>query len=297
MERKRKMKQKLSERIAGYINVAILVTFALLCFYPIWYFFINSISAPKAISGGIYLLPKEVTLYNYQSLFKEVDNLMSAFKTSVMRTVIGTVVTCLSCSFVAFLVTQKEMPCKKLIYRFVVITMYINAGLIPWFITMKMLHLSNSFLLYIIPSAVTAFFVILLKTYFESLPAELQESAEIDGASTMTVYARIILPLSKPVLASVAVFSAVNQWNSWYDNFMLVTQDHLQTVQYLLYLYLTKNTAMTGNTVASAAATTHASPMSIRITITLVTMLPIVIVYPLMQRYFVKGIMLGAVKG
>lgn len=295
--KQRKKKSSFSESIFAYLNQIILILFALLCFYPIWFFFINSVSEPKAIAGGIYLWPKSLTFYNYRSLFEEVDNLLPAFKTSVLRTVFGTTVTCLSCSFVAFLVTQKELPFRKLIYRFIVITMYINAGLIPWFITMKMLHLNNSFLLYIIPSAITAFFVILLKTYFESLPAELQESAEIDGAGTLMIYAKVILPLSKPVIASVAVFSAVNQWNSWYDNFMLVTKDTLQTVQYLLYLYLTKNTAMTGNTAANAAATTQSSPMSIRITITLVTMLPIVIVYPIMQRYFVKGIMLGAVKG
>lgn len=294
---KYKIKQQLSERLGSYLNLLILILLALICFYPIWYFFINSVSSPKSISSGIYLLPREITMYNYTTLFSEVDNLLIAFKTSVLRTLVGTIVTCLCCSFVAFLVTLQEMPLKKFFYRFIVITMYINAGLIPWFITMKLLHLNNNFLLYIIPSAITAFFVILLKTYFESLPVELKESAEIDGAGTLVIYFKIILPLSKPVLASVAVFSAVNQWNAWYDNFMLVTKDNLQTVQYLLYLYLTKNTSMTGNTVASVAATTHSSPMSIRITITLVTMLPIVIVYPLMQRYFVKGIMLGAVKG
>ena len=279
------------------VNTALLVLFALLCFYPVWFFLINSISAPAEIARGIYLTPRTITAYNYQKLFSEVDNLMPAFVVSVARTLLGTALTLGCSSFVAFLCTQKDLPCRKVFYRFFVVTMYINAGTIPWFLTMKMFGLYNNFLLYILPSAVTAFFVILLKTYFESIPAEIQESAEIDGANTITIYARILLPLCKPVLASVAVFSCVNQWNAWYDNFMLVTKSNLQTVQYLLYLYLTKNTAITGNTAASAAATMKTSPQSIRITITMVTMLPIIIVYPLMQKYFVKGIMLGAVKG
>ena len=297
MHIKMKKQQSIGEKAFDIINMSVLIIFSLLCFYPVWFFFINSISEPRAIAQGIYLLPKQITAYNYKKLFEEVDNILSALRISVMRTIIGTLITGVCCSFVAYLVTQKDMPCRKFFYRFIVITMYINAGLIPWFLTMKLLHLNNSFLLYVVPSAVSAFFVILLKTYFESIPEELQESAEIDGAEIITIFWRIILPLSKPVLASVAVFSAVIQWNSWYDNFMLVSKDKLQTVQYLLYLYLTKNTAMTGNTAASAAAAMKTSPTSIRITITMVTMIPIIIVYPLMQKYFVKGIMLGAVKG
>lgn len=291
------MKRSKGEVVFDVVNVTLLLLFTAVCFYPIWFFLINSISDPKAIARGIYLIPSALTTYNYTSLFQEVDNLLPAFKISILRTVLGTILTGFCCSFVAFIVTQQLLPCRKAIYRFVVVSMYINAGVIPWFITMKAYHFNNNFLLYIVPSAITAFFVILLKTYFESVPAELQESAEMDGAGIITVYAKVMLPLSKPVLASVAVFSAVNHWNQWYDNFMLVNKNALQTVQYLLYLYLTKASQMTGNTAASAAATLGSNPTSIRITITMVTMIPIIVVYPAMQKYFVKGIMLGAVKG
>ena len=293
----RHQKRSRGEVVFDTVNLIILLLFTALCFYPIWFFLVNSFSSSGEIARGVYLLPRSVTTYNYTSLFKEVDNLLPAFRISFLRTPLGTLLTCALSSFTAFMVTQRDLPLRSFCYRFVVITMYINAGVIPWFLTMKMYHLSNNFLLYIIPGSITAFFVILLKTYFESIPEELQESAEMDGAGIMTVFLKVILPLSKPVLASVAVFSAVNQWNSWYDNFMLVSKDSLQTVQYLLYLYLTKNTAITGNTAVNAMATIKTSPASIRITITMVTMAPIVIVYPLMQKYFVKGIMLGAVKG
>ena len=293
----RHQKRSASEAALDFLNALLLILFALLCFYPVWFFLINSFSTPSEIARGVYLLPRAVTVYNYQKLFTEVDNLASAFVVSAARTILGTMLTLLCSSFVAFLCTQKDLPCRKAIYRFFVVTMYINAGTIPWFLTMKIFGLYNNFLLYVLPTAVTAFFVILLKTYFESIPPEIQESAEIDGAGSLTIYGRILIPLCKPVLATVAVFSCVNQWNAWYDNFMLVSRNDLQTVQYLLYLYLTKNTAITGNTAASAAATMKTSPQSIRITITMVTMLPIIIVYPAMQKHFVKGIMLGAVKG
>lgn len=291
------MKSSGSEKLFHGVNLVILTLFCLLCAYPIWFFIVNSLSSPAMISRGIYLWPREWTIQNYIHLFEKVDNILPAFRISALRSVLGTLATVLCCSFVAFLVTQKLMPCRKLYYRFIVISMYVNAGVIPWFITMKSYGLSNNFLLYVIPSAISAFYVILTKTYIESIPAEMMESAEVDGAGIMTTFVRIVLPLSSAVLASVAVFSAVYQWNQWYDNFMLVNKGDLQTVQYMLYKYLTQNTQMTGNTAASSAAASSANPTSIRITITMVTMIPIIIVYPLMQRYFVKGIMLGAVKG
>lgn len=293
----RHQKQGKDEILFSVINTVILILFSFICFYPIWFFIINSFSESREIAKGVFFWPRGWTLYNYSHLIEEVGDLKSAFIVSVARTILGTMLTAVACSYTAFLVCQKELPGRKIAYRFIVITMYINAGTIPWFLTMRAYGLSNNFLLYIVPSAISAFYVILLKTYFESIPAELQESAEIDGAGILTVFIRLMIPLSKPVLASVAVFAAVNQWNSWYDNFMLVTKDNLQTIQYLLYKYLTKNTAMTGNTAVSSMQTAKASPTSIRITITMVTMLPIIIVYPLLQKYFVKGIMLGAVKG
>jgi len=204
----------------------------------------------------------------------------------------------------AFFVTKDELPCRKLIYRLLIITMYFNAGLIPWYITMKMLHLNNSFLLYIIPYAISPFYVVLLKTFIEQLPMSLEESARIDGAGHFTIFIKIICPLSIPIIATIAVFSAVMQWNTWFDNFFLVQNPRLRTLQLVLYNYLNEanNIAMqikNENALEAGIRTNKITitPQAIKMTITMVVTLPIIFVYPFMQKYFVKGIMMGAIKG
>ena len=181
--------------------------------------------------------------------------------------------------------------------------MYVNAGVIPWYLLMSALKLQNSFFLYIIPTAMSAYYIILIKTYLESLPESLMEAAEVEGAGLLTIFQKIVLPLCKPILATIAVFAAVGQWNSYFDNLMLVTNPKLQTLQLILYNYLNQSQQLASlsrqNLTSDAAAqlASLATSQSIQVTITIVTTLPILFVYPLMQRYFVKGIMIGAVKG
>ncbi|GHU73744.1 hypothetical protein AGMMS49992_13360 [Clostridia bacterium] len=176
--------------------------------------------------------------------------------------------------------------------------MYINAGLIPYFIIMKSYALNNSYLLYIVPSAISAFYVILIKTYIESLPSALEEAAFIDGASYFKIYMRVIMPVCIPVLASIAVFSAVNQWNAWQDNFYLVRNRQLKTLQLLLLEYLQSmdSTIISDINTASQRAN-RTSSLSLKTCISVITMLPIMIVYPFLQRFFIKGILIGSVKG
>ena len=200
--------------------------------------------------------------------------------------------------------TQQRMWHRKLWYRFMVITMYFNAGLIPMYMTMKTLHLTNSFWVYIIPAIVQPFNIIMAKTYVESIPPALQEAAEIDGAGTMTVFAKVILPTCKPIMATIAIWSAVGQWNSFQDTLLLVTDDKLYTLQYVLYNYLNQASSLkslvnnSSSAEAMAASLAHASTAtSIRMTVTIVVVTPIILVYPIFQRFFTKGIMIGAVKG
>ena len=162
-----------------------------------------------------------ITFTNFISIFND-DKIFHAMGVSLARTVLGTVITVVCTSFMAFLFSQVKLPHKRFFNRFVVITMYFSSGLIPWYLTMTAYGLKNSFLLYIIPSAVNAYYMILIKAYLESLPPSLQESAEIDGAGIITVFFKIVMPLSKPILAAVALFSAVGQWNTWSDNLYLV---------------------------------------------------------------------------
>lgn len=175
--------------------------------------------------------------------------------------------------------------------------MYLNAGLIPWFLTMRMYHLNNNFLVYILPGAVSAFYVILIKTYIEQLPQALEESAKLDGAGYITIIMKIIFPLSMPIVATILVFASVGQWNSWFDNYILVQNKGLKTLQLVLYEYLQQANAISSDSHTLSLRAKVVSPKSVKMTITMLVTLPILIVYPFMQRYFLKGIMMGAVKG
>jgi len=296
------MKQKRGMRGVAF-NIANYGFFTLamfVCIYPFWYIFIYSISDPMQAITGIYFLPRGLTLQNYVDVFEH-PGLLQAAGVSVARTVSGTVVTVLACSFFAYLVTKPKMYFRKFIYRFTVITMYFNAGLIPWFLTMRAYGLNNNFLVYILPGAIGAFNVILIKTFIEQLPASLEEAAHMDGAGIFTIFFKIIMPLSTPILATIAVFAAVGHWNAWFDNMIfMVGRPELNTLQFMLWNILNQAAAQAGRVINVAQAQQLArqqSPMTIRMTATMIVTLPILFVYPFAQRFFVKGIMLGAVKG
>jgi putative aldouronate transport system permease protein len=185
-------------------------------------------------------------------------------------------------------------------YGSVLVTMYISPGLIPWYITMKEYGLKNNFLIYVLPGMIVAFYIVLIKTYMEELPAALEESAMVDGASYYQILFKIIIPLSVPVLATVAIFNAVGQWNSWVDNLYLASDPKLQTLQLLLYSFVNQQNAamsmVTSNSMSSQNMVIL-TPTSVQMTITMVATLPILLIYPFLQRYFLKGLVLGAVKG
>jgi putative aldouronate transport system permease protein len=285
--------------------IIIFTVFVLLCIYPFYYIFAYSLSNPQSVGRvGLLLLPVNFTLQNYNQIFGLVG-FGNAFIVSVARAVIGTAITVLFSSLLAYTLTKEMLPGRKIFYRITIISMYLSAGLIPWYIVMINIGMQNNPLLYILPSAVSVYFLILIKTYMEQLPASLEESAVLDGAGYLTCFLRIVMPLCKPILAAVAVFSAVNQWNSWTDNFFLVDNKNLQTLQLTLLTFLNQADALARQMATSGANAgalsgmgyVKLSPMSIRMTMTMVVAIPIILVYPFMQKYFVKGIMLGAVKG
>lgn len=282
--------------VANYLFLSLLI---IVTVYPFYYIFIYSISDSIEAQKGIYLWPAGFSLESYKTTIG-LRGLPDAALVSLLRTVFGTIITVLSCSFFAYLITKHEMPLRRLIYRFVLVTMYFNAGFIPWYLTMRAYGLQNNFLLYILPTALTGFYVILIKTFIEQLPQSLEESAKIDGAGYFTIFTRIIFPLSMPIIATIAVFAAVAQWNTWFDNFFLVEDPKLQTLQLVLYNFLNQSNSianMTTQEMTQNAEARSMTPQSIRMTITMLVTLPIVLVYPLLQRFFVKGIMMGAVKG
>ncbi|MDE6709057.1 MAG: carbohydrate ABC transporter permease, partial [Oscillospiraceae bacterium] len=270
------------------------------CVFPFYYIFINTISSPDLVTrGAITLLPKELTISNYMQIAKVCD-LLTSIVVTFIRTVLGTALMVFTSALAGYLVTKKEMWHRQFWYRFLVITMYFNAGLIPWYLNMAMLGLTDTFAAYIIPGVISPYNIILVKTYIESIPGEIEESAYMDGASYWTIFRKIIWPLSKPILATIAIFGAVGHWNSFQDSLILnANTPELYTLQHRLYIYLNKSSNVsalaTGGDASSIA--NQLNTKIIQYTISMVTIIPILCVYPFMQRYFEKGLMLGAVKG
>ena len=303
--KERGIKKTKGDIVFGILNYAVFGLFTLICFYPFYYLIINSVSATDLSSNGsINFLPSQLHLENYKQVL-QLKGLGLAALVSVGRTIIGTICTVLASAFLGFMFTQERMWRRKLWYRLMVVTMYFNAGLIPMFLTMQNLHLTNSFWVYVIPVIVQPFNIILVKTYMESIPRSLQEAAEIDGAGIMKVFLKIILPTSTPILATIAIFAAVAQWNSFQDTLIYVTDQKLYSLQYILYQYINQANSLAtmvknssgGTNLNMAALATQQTPTSIRMTVSVIVVMPILFIYPMFQRYFVKGIMIGSVKG
>ncbi len=293
-----------TDKLISVLIYTLFSLFAFICVYPFYSIIINTISANDlSARGDVVFYPKGIHFQNYQDVFK-IPGLGRAALVSVSRTVIGTTLTVGASAFLGFMFSQEDMWGRRFWYRFTVITMFFNAGIIPWYLTMRSLHLTNNFLAYILPVIVAPFFIILVKTFVESTPKELQQAASIDGAGTMTIFFRVMLPICKPILATVAIFAAVDQWNAFQDTLLLVTDSKLYSLQFILYNYINQASSLStmvnlqnAGSTAMATLATKQTTTSIRMTVTIIVVAPILLIYPIFQRFFVKGIMIGAVKG
>ncbi|CQR54076.1 carbohydrate ABC transporter permease [Paenibacillus riograndensis] len=251
------------------------------------------------VRGGITVWPRQFTLDNYSLIFTY-GSLITGFKISFLRTVIGTIAGLVSGSMLAYTLARSDFQARRFISIFLAVTMYVTGGLIPGFILMKDLHLIDTFAVYILPGLVSAFNVFVIRSFIDGLPYALQESAKLDGANDFTIYWRVILPLCKPALATVALFLAVGQWNSWFDTYLFNgSNESLTTLQYELMKILQSTTTSASNSQDAANMAermSQISPESVKMAITIVVTVPILIVYPFLQKYFVKGMTLGAVK-
>ncbi len=254
-----------------------------------------------AVRGGIGLWPRQFSLKSYETIFAD-EIIFNAFFITVARTAIQTILNVVITSMLAYALSRREYVLRKFITTLFVLTMYVNAGLIPnYLLIQRTLGLSKSFWVYIIPTMMSCFNMIITRTFILGLPDALVESARIDGAGDIYLFWRIIFPLCMPVLATVALFVAVGAWNSWFDTHLYnASKVHLHTLQYLLKMKLATtvnnaNSALT--TVDAAASTTNTTPVTIRAAITVVSAAPIVVIYPFLQRYFVVGLQVGSVKG
>jgi multiple sugar transport system permease protein/putative aldouronate transport system permease protein len=280
------------------INYVFFSALVLMCVYPIWFILISSLSGSSGTSG--ILLPRNFSFQNYENVVK-IKGVFPALGVSLMRTIVGTVCTVVTSMFLGYLFTKKAMPFRVVLYRGLVVTMYISGGLIPTYLVIRSYGLLNNFWVYILPGMASAYYIILIKTFVEQLPASVEESAMLDGAGTLTIFFQIIIPMSMPIVATIAIFAGVGQWNSWFDNHIYAFQNkNLTTLQYLLYNYLKEAENLVRQMMESSTDVDIAkllTPKGIRMTITMVTITPVLFIYPFLQRYFVKGIVIGAVKG
>ena len=286
-----------SRKIFNVFNILFFLVIITLCLYPLWYIFVQSLSSgPLAVNAVAW--PINFTLKNYADIFKSGD-VPHAFLISVLRTSIGTACTLLACMLLGYLFSKEDMPLRKVMYRILIITMYVSGGLIPTYLVYKAYRLTNSFLVYILPAVVDAYYVILIKTYVEQLPISVEESAMIDGAGTMCIFLKIILPMSLPIVATIAIYASVGQWNSWFDNHIYaISNKKILTLQYMLYRYLQEAESIVRELKErDPGAAVPITPRGVRMTVTMITVVPVLCIYPFFQRYLIKDLMIGAVKG
>ncbi|WP_054956920.1 carbohydrate ABC transporter permease [Paenibacillus dakarensis] len=300
MARSKAFKPTLSDRVFDTANYTFMAIVMIVTLYP----FLNVLAislndSVDTVRGGIYIWPRQFTLENYAQIFKY-EGLLTGAKITLLRTAIGTLLGLLSGTMLGYVLSRVDFQGRKFMSVFLALTMYFSGGMIPIFILIRDMHMMNSFLVYVIPGMVSAFNVFVIRSFIDGLPYSLQESAKLDGANDFKIYYKIILPLCSPVIATIALFLAVGQWNSWFDTYLYNgSAPHLTTLQYELMKVLQSTTQGAGGKVAGqniAEQIKQVSPESIKMAITIVVTVPILLVYPFLQKYFVKGMTLGAVK-
>ncbi len=298
-----KIRSKEDVFIELIVSIILLVVF-IITVYPFFYALIISFNnGIDAIRGGIFLWPRDFTTENYKAVFSSL-RLLSAFFVSVLRTVIGTVTSVIFTGIVSYSLSHKELLFRKTYMNLIIFAMFFSGGLIPTFILFKNLHLLNSFWVYIIPYQFSVFNAIIMISFFREIPDAIKESVRIDGANELTIFFRIIVPISTPVFATIALFNGVFHWNSWFDSAFFVTDNKLKTLSFML-MDLIKQADMTRVMAATVSdyqrldmqgSTTYTAE-TIRMATMMVVTIPIICIYPFLQKYFIKGIMLGSVKG
>lgn len=291
-------KRSLSSKIFDSINIVIMGLIIVIMLYP----FINQLAisfndSTDAIKGGIYLWPRKFSLDAYKFVLSD-DQLLKVTMTSVMRVLVGTSTSVIATAFLAYVITINHFSGRKFMRRLFVLTMYFSGGLIPAYLLMVNLGLNESFSIYWVPSMFSAYNMLLIASYMQSVPDTLRESARIDGASEMTIFFKIMIPMCLPVLAAICIFNGVGHWNSWFDTMIYNPSGKWDTLQVYLRRILLETEALSKITDQQQAANAMSKLTvgTVRAATTMVVTIPIAIIYPFFQKYFVAGITLGAVK-
>ncbi len=292
------MKAKTENRIVNIVVTVIMVIAVLICVYPLWYALINALNDANDIAdnGFIYLFTRVFTLKNLSLVFEE-KTLLYAFGVTAARTIIGTVLSVAFTAIVSYPLSRGYLVGRKIYMRIGVITMYFYGGLIPTFLVYNQLRLIDTFWVYIFPTMFSFFNAVIFINFFNSIPAALEEAAKIDGADDWKVFSKIMMPLSKPVVATIALFVGVNQWNSWFDSAYFTTSPILATLQQILYGIISQSQGAVIAAQRLGASNINLNLIdAIKYATMVISILPIACIYPFLQKYFVGGMMVGAVK-
>ena len=291
------MKRTLDEKAFNLCNIAFLTGVSLVAIYPFVYTVSISLStAAEANRESLHLYPREISFAAYRMVLSTPE-IMTGYLNTLLRTVLGTLLTLFMTCIAAYPLSHREMPHRGLVTFLILFTMIFNGGIVPTYLLVKNLGLINSIWALILPMTLSAFNVIVVKNFFQQIPSSLYEAARMDGAGEPSILFRIYIPLSKPVLATVALWTAVLHWNQWFDAMIYITDDRKQVLQnFLQRIVIESGTQMIDMGVTDTSILEY-TPETIKAATVIVTILPIICDYPFVQKYFVKGIMLGGVKG
>lgn len=291
------MKKTLEDWIVDIVVWVSLLLVAFITLYPFWYIIIASFNeGVDMMRGGVYWIPRKFTTYNYVDFFRS-SEWLSGLKVSVLRTLIGTILTVTFTSMVSYALSRKDLMFGNT-YRFMfIMSMYVSGGLIPFYVVLRIVGLLNTFYVYVIPTMLNLFFVLVGINFFRSIPESVIESGRLDGALEITIFFRIVLPVSKPFIATLALFSAVHQWNSWLDSTYYVNTNSLRPMAYYMVSQINRTISSTSSSQILDSSAVKVTALSTQATSVVVSMFPILCVYPFLQKYFVQGMMIGSVKG
>ena len=287
-----------SDKIIDFIVYAILTMVLIASVYPLYLAVVLSFNEGiDAQLGGIYFWPRKFTLKNYEKFFTDVSWL-KAMVVTVVRTIVGTILTVFFTSFVAYGLSHRNLIGRKFYMNLFIFAMYFSGGIIPYYAVLRSIGLLDTFWVYIIPSLLNLFYVLVAISFFQGIPDELQEAARVDGAGEFKIFFQVILPVAKPLLATIAIFISVQHWNSWYDSAFFVKNQDLMTLAYRMMAVLKKSDLnQVSQSSAAAASAVRVTPMSVQLAAMVIATMPVVVVYPFFQKYIISGITIGSVKG
>ena len=292
--REKKKRRARGDRVFAFANLALLILFTGMILFPIYYMFIVSISgSTNVVRGDITWYPQNINLDAYKTILKN-ESLGRSYLNTVFYTVAGTSISVFMSALCAYPLSRKQLYGRRAVTFFIIFTMLFDVGMIPRFLVVNALNLRNTVFSILLPGAIDVYYMIMIRTFFQVLPEEMAESAKMDGAGEWKIFSRIIVPLSKPVLASVTLFYAVGIWNSYLGPLLYLDEKKLYPLQLILRNIVISNEM---STMSGDIASMNISTMNIKYAVIFISILPILCIYPFIQKYFNKGVMVGAVKG